>query len=79
MKKILAAGTIAFAIAPLMAGAANLSKVIVCHQTGSDTNQEVLIDISENALATHLASGDILGQTTDPTGACYLGSGGGPV
>jgi len=37
-------------------------KVVICHKTGSDTNSWNQIEISENAVDSHLAHGDIRGN-----------------
>src|SRR3989344_3201539 len=37
-------------------------KINVCHKTGSDSNSWVQIEISENAVESHLAHGDIQGN-----------------
>ena len=36
-------------------------KVTICHRTGSETNPRTTIQVSENALDSHLAHGDTLG------------------
>jgi hypothetical protein len=52
----LAGGLLAF-LGGRGAGAAD-DKVLICHKTTSDSNQIVLIDVSVNAVADHLAHGD---------------------
>ncbi len=43
-----------------LAYAGGTPKVVVCHTTSSETNPEVVITVSENALQTHLDHGDAL-------------------
>jgi hypothetical protein len=58
------------------AEAAKLPKVAICHNTGSETNPVVLIEVSGNAAPAHIANhGDTLavigpdGEATCPTTA----------
>ena len=42
------------------APAAPAAKTVICHRTDSVTNPYVLIEVSNNSLATHLAHGDVV-------------------
>ena len=68
-----------FALGGHRAGAAN-DPVRICHKTTSDTNAIVMIEVNDNAVADHLAHGDVryagccLDGDCDAGQACVTGS-----
>lgn len=43
-------------------------KVTICHKTGSDKNEWIQIEVSENAVESHLSNGDIAGNCPSQDG-----------
>lgn len=73
LKKLLAIMALSTLGITSIAGA-QTDKVLVCHQTSSETNPVVLISISDNAVQAHLDHGD----TLLPEGATDCSDNGGP-
>lgn len=68
-KMLLVGGASILALSTIAgAGAKPADKVTICHHTSSETNPVVMITISENALAKHLANHGGTGNDTSGTG-----------